>query len=102
MFEEKCKDQVRKAREQARIRDTDGDGIPDYMDVTPTISDYKYLHLTSADYDKVKDNDFIKNNCRKTDDNDYIYRYQTEEQLRLVQDRLRQQHVHNIVTKIPK
>lgn len=100
MFEEKYKDQsVKRAKEQARIRDTDGDGIPDFMDVNPTISEYKYLRLSSDEYNKVKDNDYIRNNCRKTNDNDYVYRYQTEEQLRLVQDNLRR---NNVVTRIPK
>lgn len=100
MFEEKYKDQaVKRAREQARIRDTDGDGIPDYMDVNPTISEYKYLRLSSDEYNKVKDNDYIRNNSRKTNDNDYVYRYQTEEQLKLVQDNLRR---NNVVTRIPK
>lgn len=43
LMDEQKRLRLEKAYQQARIRDSDGDGIPDCFDATPTISSYQYF-----------------------------------------------------------
>ena len=67
LMDEQKRLRLEKAYQQARIRDSDGDGIPDCFDATPTISSYQYFELS-----KVK----------------YIYRYHSQDELNKVQENI--------------
>lgn len=98
LMDEQKRIRLEKAYQQNRIRDSDGDGIPDCFDATPTISSYQYFELSKVDYDKVRNDPSVAKNCRKIDDDKYIYRYQKSEELARVQNKLEQR----TVTKLHK
>lgn len=98
LMDEQKRLRLEKAYQQARIRDSDGDGIPDCFDATPTISSYQYFELSKVDYDRVRNDPSVAQNCRRVDDDKYIYRYQNSEELTRVQNKLEQR----TVTKLHK
>lgn len=96
LMDEQKRLRLEKAYQQARIRDSDGDGIPDCFDATPTISSYQYFELSKVDYDRVKNDPSVVQNCRKVDNDKYIYRYQSQDELNKVQETINKK----IVTKL--
>jgi hypothetical protein len=64
--------------ERMRHRDTDGDGICDYVDNAYTKPNDRYREISTSDYRRLKDAGFdVTHNCRKNSSNpdNYILRY---------------------------
>lgn len=62
-----------------RNRDTDGDGLNDFIDPMPTITDdkYQYKKLSEIEYKSLSP-EYAKN-CRQNNDGDYILKAKTED-----------------------
>ena len=62
-----------------RNRDTDGDGLNDFIDPMPTIADdkYQYKKLSEKEYKSL--NPEYAKNCRQDNDGNYILRAKAED-----------------------
>lgn len=89
--------------ERMRNRDTDGDGVADYIDsngYSKPSDRYRYKDISSDEYRKLESNGFdVKNNCRpsKSNPDRHILRYQESQAAEV--DRILKPVLHRSVSK---
>lgn len=68
--------------EMRRHRDTDGDGIPDFVDsrYSKPSDDYQYRRISEENFDKLREAGLDKAIQRKSEDGSLIIRYHKSQQ----------------------